>query len=156
MRHLLLAAAAAATLTAQAVVPAQNLVVLRRQQAYGSSNYSWVLVQDGSSVGSVLTSPYTLPAGKRLVITGLRYTFTGSQGVDVHLGPFVSGVLGQSLHLKLLRPPVSGSVGTTEHGETFTTGLALPPGAQLDLKVTKVSAATSDTLVWCYLFGYLE
>jgi hypothetical protein len=53
-----------------------------------------------------------------------------------------------------VEPP--GNQTTIERGEHLTNGLAFPSGSQLDLRFTKFASASNDTVVWCFLYGYVE
>ena len=145
----------APALSAQAVVPAPNLVVYRRQQGFGSTLYTWGQFQDGNLVQSFSSLPIVVPTGKHLVVTGIRYWFNGTTGVDLSVGPSVSGLV-NNLYMKLIRVTPSGSQTLLEGAEHFTNGLSFPGGSKVDIKVAKVSAGSSDTIVWCWLYGYLE
>ncbi|MEO8575638.1 MAG: hypothetical protein ABI556_03010 [Gemmatimonadales bacterium] len=152
-----LAAWTAAALEAQAVVPAQNLVVYRRQQALGQAAYTWAHFQDAALVQAFpSTTPITVPTGKHLVVTGIRYWFTGTNGIDLGIGPSISGVVNPPLYLARIRVTPSGPTTTLEGFEHFTNGISFPGGSKVDIKATKVVPASSDTIVWCFLYGYLE
>lgn len=155
LRSLALGLIAAPVLLAQAA-PAANLVVLRRNQTFGSANYYWNQLQNGAFIQQFpVSSPIVVPAGKTLVVTGLRGGLNGQYGADLSLGFLVSGVH-NSVYLRLLRTPVQGSQAFVEFSEHFTTGLSFAAGTQVDLRVTKVSSGSSDTLVNAYLYGYFE
>ncbi len=153
MRRILLALFFAPVLSAQAVVPAHNLVTFRRQQAYGSTNYTWSQFQDGAIVQAFpVASPITVPAGQHLVVTGIRYWFTGASGGNIYLGQSSGGNVNNE-YLKLLTSSSNGSLTTQEGSEHFTNGMSFASGTQVDIKVNK---SNSDTVVWFYLYGYLE
>lgn len=142
-------------LSAQAV-PAGNLVVMRRNQVYGSANYYWYQLQNGGYAQSFpVSSPLTVPAGQKFVVTGIRYAFNGQYGVDLSLGTTSAGVL-IAHYQRMVRTPVQGTQALLEGSETFATGIAFPAGSQVELKVTKVNAGSSDTVVNAYLYGYFE
>jgi hypothetical protein len=152
---LVLGLLAAPVLAAQAA-PAANLVVFRRNQTFGSANYYWNQLQHGAYIQQFpVSSAIVVPAGKTLVVTGLRGGLSGQYGADLSLGFIVAGVH-NSVYLRLVRTPVQGSQAFVEFSEHFTTGLSFAAGAQVDLRVTKVSAGSSDTLVNAYLYGYFE
>ena len=143
-------------LEAQAVVPANNLVVYRRQQPFGGAAYTWSQFQDAALVQSFpSTTPITVPAGQRFVLTGIRYWFTGTNGIDLAIGPSVGGLV-NNLYFKLIRVTPSGTTTPLEGFEHFTNGISFPGGSKVDIKATKVVPASSDTIVWCFLYGYLE
>jgi hypothetical protein len=157
---LLLAPALGAELTpglsAQNVVPAKDLVVYRRQQVLGSAAYSWTQFQDATLVQAFPAStPITVPAGQHLVVTGIHYWFTGTNGIDLFLGPSVNGLV-NNLYIRLIRVTPSGSLTTLEGFEHFTNGISFASGTKVDIKATKVVPANSDTVVWFYLYGYLD
>jgi hypothetical protein len=160
MRTLLAAAmlaqlAVVQPIAAQAAVPAANLVVLRRQQVFGSTAYTWAMFQDAAITQTFSSAPVVVPAGKHLVITGVRYWLTGTNGGTVTVGPFSGGTVGQLYLTRALIEP-AGTQATIERSEHFTNGIAWPGGSQLDLKFTKNVSTSSDTIVWAFLYGYLE
>lgn len=140
---------------AQAVVPASKLVVFRRQQPLGGA-YTWTQFQDAALVQAFPSStPITVPAGQHFVVTGIRYWFTGTNGIDLGVGPSVGGLV-NSLYMTRIRVTPSGSSTTLEGFEHFTNGISFPAGSKVDIKATKVVSASTDTIVWCFLYGYLE
>lgn len=146
----------APALEAQPVVSAKSLVVYRRQQAFGSASYTWAQFQDAALVQAFpSTTPITVPAGQRFVVTGIRYWFNGANGIDLSVGPSVGGSV-NNLYMKLVRVTPSGASTLLEGFEHFTNGISFPGGSKVDIKATKVVPAGSDTIVWCYLYGYLE
>jgi hypothetical protein len=160
MRSLLAAAllvlvVLAEPLAAQATVPGANLVVLRRNQTYGSAVFSWSLLQDGATVQTFTSSPFVVPAGKRLVVTGIRYHLLGTHGGTLTIGPSVSANVYMYYYTRAVVEP-AGTQTTIERSEHFTNGIAFPAGTLVDLRLAKVSSGSLDTVVWCFLYGYLE
>ncbi len=140
-------------LSLQAAPPAANLVTFRRQQAYGSSTYTWSQFQNGAIVQAFpLSTPITVPAGQHLVVTDIRYWFTGTASGSIYLGQSASGNVNNE-YMKQLSASPSGALITQEGSEHFTSGMAFASGTQVDIKVNK---SGSDTAVWFYLYGYLE
>lgn len=136
--------------------PAASMVVMRRNQVYGSANFIWNHFQNGALIQQFpVGSNITVPAGQKFVVTGIRGWFTGQYGADVSLG-FSSAGFHSSEYLKLVRTPVQGTLATLEFSETFSTGISFGAGTQVELKVTKINAASSDTMVNAYLYGYFE
>jgi hypothetical protein len=140
-------------LSLQAAPPAANLVTFRRQQVYGASTYTWSQFQDGAIVHSFpLSTAITVPAGQHLVVTGIRYWFTATASGNIYLGQSAGGIVSNE-YMKLLNASPSGALATQEGFEHFTTGMSFASGTLVDIKVTKTG---SDTVVWFYLYGYLE
>ena len=149
----MLAVAVAPALRAQPVVPAANLVVYRRQQGFNATAYTWTQLQDGAVVQTFSSTGITVPAGKHLVVTGIRYWFFGTSGADVFLG---TGGNVADVYQRLIRVAPAGSTTTLEGFEQLTNGISFPSGSKVNIRVNKTVASTSDTVTWWYLYGYLE
>jgi hypothetical protein len=154
-RAMAVALASLPVVTAQAA-PAANLVVFRRNQVYGSANFYWNQLQNGAYIQQFpVSSNIVVPPGQKFVVTGIRYWFTGSYGADLSLGFSASGVH-NSTYQKMVRVPTQGSLASFDYGEQFITGISFAAGTQVELRVTKVNAGSSDTVVNAYLYGYFE